>query len=161
MKGSWIDDKWVVNPVSKTVSPKYVTIGQRELKHYDKESVRRVTFDINPTQTNVSALKTRFENWLKKIPFTKGIPEVEIKGDTLIYKYKGKPTIHYDVKKGTFKVTDKDFKKYGGSVCHNQANYLVENIKKFSNEQAELTGKESYITVKYERRKPRPDVGRP
>ena len=111
---------------------RYKTLGDKELRHYSRTYRRKVVYEINPTPSNVFIIKTDFPGWLKKIPFKEGTPQVDVEKDTLIYRYEGKPTIHYDIKNGTFKVTEKDFNTYGVEICNNQANYLLGNIEKFS-----------------------------
>lgn len=142
----------------KGVYQRFKTIGDRELRHYSKHYVRRVTYEINPNNDNVRTLKQLFQKHIDSTNFQKGKPTVEFDGDTLIYKYKGKPPIYYDMKKGTFKVSSEDSKKHGKITCSNQAHYALENIKKSADGITTPTGEKPYITCKWRKRKRRPKV---
>ena len=137
---------------------RYRTIGDRELRHYSKHYVRKVTYEVSPNEEQMEDLKELLQKHIDNTNFAKGKPEVKFNGNTMVYKYKKKPTIHYDMEKGTFKVTSEDYKKHGKIECNNQAHYVLENIKKCSDCMVVPEGEKPYITAKWHKRRPRPKV---
>jgi len=142
----------------KGIYQRYKTIGDRELRHYSKHYVRRVTYEVNREKEQIEDLKELLQKHIDSTDFPKGKPQIKFDGNTMTYKYKRKPTIYYDMEKGTFKVTSEDYKKHGKIECSNQAHYVLENVKKCSDYIAAPEGEKPYIIVKYHKRKPRLEV---
>jgi hypothetical protein len=101
-----------------------------QIRQYESRMVRRVQYRLKPcNEDGLDVLKTCFPEFLSKKKLKKLVPSAVVQGDSIIYKCPNKPTIHYDLRKGTVEIPSQDFKKFPKATQQNQAHFVIRQVK--------------------------------
>lgn len=119
-----------------------------QIRQYEKRMVRRVRYKMKDcSEDDLSMLKTCFPEFLGKKKFKKLVPKALVDGDTIRYTCPNKPTIYFNVRKGTVVISSQDFKKFPKATQQNQAHFVIRQVKDCAKHY-----KVDYFDIHYEKR---------
>lgn len=103
---------------------------EHEIRQYQKRLVRKVHYKLKPiSEEDLKALKASLPDFVKSKPLKKVIPNSYVEGDVFVFECPSKPTIYYDVRKGTIKTPTKDWNAFNMPVKNNQAHFVARQVK--------------------------------
>jgi hypothetical protein len=101
-----------------------------QIRQYEKRFVRRVQYRLKPCkEEELEVLKTCFPEFLGEKGLKKLIPNATVSEDSIIYKCTSKPTIYFDVRRGTIHIPKSDFEAFERADWNNQAHFVIRQVK--------------------------------